>query len=337
MDKAHTYRTLPVHAIRAAAIGFLMTGANSPMHAQELPSFQEALQTPLSQPFVTARQDLDTTPYSTSLLSPTTADQGLDRPSALLARYQPPPRRRYGRPTYSDKTTNPDGSNKYTFAGGAGFTLPIGGTHSYLSPGWKFQVGGGRNFNRTYGLLAQFDFDRFGIQQSTLNNLLTTYNNEIAAYNAANPNNPVAPLTQLNGASHDWSFTLNPIMNYHNGDRAGAYAVAGAGFYHKTANFSYPAVELVNTGFGIAQVAANQSVDKYTSNALGLNAGFGFTYKPSLMSYTRLFAEARYVWTDNQPRPYSETGIPGNPNYYNVFPQNSARTTYIPITFGLRF
>ena len=62
---------------------------------------------------------------------------------------QPPPRRRYGRPNYSDSHSNPDGSPKYTFIVGGGVSLPVGITHKYDTESWGLQVGGGRNFNKT--------------------------------------------------------------------------------------------------------------------------------------------------------------------------------------------
>jgi hypothetical protein len=80
---------------------------------------------------------------------------------------------------------------------------------------------------------------------------------------------------------------------------------------------------------------SNQTVDDYTSNAFGLNAGLGFTYKLSRFASTRFFVEGRYVYTFNSPRAFSYGDA--NLNGLNVFPQNSAKTSYIPITFGLRF
>jgi hypothetical protein len=328
-------------ARRAAAFGLLMAGASALTQGQQVatgPSqYAPVLLASTDSPASPAAAASDSG-YSSSVASDAVPAPSLEFSSAALSSKQPPPRRRYGRPNYADSHTNPDGSNKYTFFGGAGFTLPTGGTHNYLTPGYKFQVGGGRNFNKTLGVVLQFDYDHFGFQTATLNKLLSIYNNEIAVYNAANPGNTVSPFTQLGGSSHDWSFTLDPIVNYYNGDRLGAYVVGGAGFYHKTANFTIPQVgTYCDIYYGCYQYQANQTIDKYTSNAFGLNGGFGFTFKPSRFAGERFYAEARYVWTDNQPKPYSETGTTANPNYYNVFPQNSARTTYIPITFGLRF
>ncbi len=212
---------------------------------------------------------------------------------------QPPPRRRYGHPNYNDSRTNADGSAKYTFVVGGGLTVPVGGTHSYLGTSWKIQAGVGRNFNKTFGVIAQFDYDNFGIQTATLNK-------QLAIYNALNDAAGVPELPQLGGTSHDWSFTLNPIINYYTSDTKGAYVIGGAGFYHKTANFTIPAIGVYCDFFGFCyQYQANQTIDNYTSNAFGLNAGLGFTYKLSRFASTRFFVEGRYVYTFNSPREFS--------------------------------
>ena len=243
---------------------------------------------------------------------------------------QPPPRRRYGRPNYSDSHTNPDGSKKYTFMVGGGFTLPTGGTHNYATPDWKIQVGAGRNFNRTLGVMLQFDYDKMGMQTSTLNNQLDLYNTL-----CAESPDCTAPLNQLGGSVHDWSFSLDPVLNYYTSDSIGAYVTGGIGFYHKYTQFTTPTIgTYCDFYYGCYQYQANAPVDWYTSNAFGVNAGFGFTYKLSRWANQRLYAEARYVWTDNSPKPFD---ISGDTPYFNAFPQASARTTYIPVTFGIRF
>lgn len=237
--------------------------------------------------------------------------------------------RPYHRPNYHDSRTNSDGSEKWTFEVGGGFNLPTGGTHDYLSTGWRFQGGGGRNFNKTFGLLLQFDYDDFGFQTSTLNNQLAIYN----ALGATDENGN--SLTELGGYTHDWSFTLNPIINFYTSDTWGAYAIAGLGYYHKTANFTTPGEGVYCDPFyGCYTYEADQVVDKYTSNAFGVNGGLGVTYRFSRFSSTKFFAEARYVWTDNSKRPFD---VSGTTSYFNAFPQNSDPTTWIPITFGVRF
>jgi hypothetical protein len=243
---------------------------------------------------------------------------------------QPPPRRRYSRPNYNDSHTNADGSSKYTFFVGGGLTVPAGGSHNYLAPSYNIQVGAGRNFNKKLGVNVQFDYANFGFQTATLNNLLAIYNSLGATDQNGNP------LSQLGGNSHIWSFTVDPIMNFYTSDTFGAYVTGGGGFYHKTANFTVPSIGTECDFFGNCfQFQANQSIDKYTSNAVGVNAGVGLTYKASRFSSIRFYVEGRYVYTFNSPRSFSFGDVNGNG--FNVFPQNSAKTGFIPITFGIRF
>jgi hypothetical protein len=272
---------------------------------------------------------LDSDSSSSSSSTDTTGKLPAER-VALTDNLQPPPRRSYSRPHYTDGQHNADGSNKYTFLIGGGFTLPTGGTHNDLATSYNIQGGVGRNFNRNFGVIAQIDWANFGIQSNTLNNLLNTYNSIGAVDQNGNA------LTQLGGSSHVWSLTLNPIYNFALSDTTGAYVVGGFGFYHKTANFTIPGVgTYCDPYYGCYQYQANQSIDKYTSNAFGVNAGVGFTYKSSRFASAHFYVEARYVFVDNQPRPYSLGSATSS--YFNVFPQNSARTTYIPVTLGIRF
>lgn len=245
---------------------------------------------------------------------------------------QPPPRRRYGRPNYSDSHTNADGSAKYTFLVGGGFTIPTSDMGKSLTTSYDIQAGVGRNFSKHYGVIAQFDWDNFGIQTATLNSLLAIYNGPPLNFQDQNGN----PLSQISGRSHVWSFSLNPIYNFYQSDNKGAYVIGGAGFYHKTATFSTPALGQECDFFGNCFLfTVNQDFDHYTSNAFGLNGGIGVTYKLSHFSNTKFYAEARFVHSFNSARTFSFGDQ--NLNGLNVFPQNSVDSNYIPVTFGIRF
>jgi hypothetical protein len=239
---------------------------------------------------------------------------------------QPPPRRRYGRPNYSDSHTNADGSNKFTFIAGAGLSSPVADTGKYLTPNFAFQVGAGRNWSKKFGALIQFDYNKFGFQGSTLTN-------QENLYNAGVP--PADQLSGLDGTSHVWSFTIDPKYTFYDSDKYGAYVVAGVGFYHKTANFFIPSAEEIETIFGPEEIAADETVDKYTSNAPGFNGGLGVTYKPSRFAGERFYLEARYVFVDNSAR--AGYNAVTNPNSANFYPPNANQTYYIPATLGLRF
>jgi hypothetical protein len=320
---------------RAAAVTFLAAAGTLGLHAQQSAGTASSLpvinlKTSLIAPLnlsapVSSSDDLS---YSSSVGSDELANA--ETFSLSNSADQPPPRRRYGRPNYNDSRTNADGSPKYDFFGGGGFGLSTGGTHNYLSAaGWGLQVGGGRNFNKKIAINLQFDYDHFGFQTATLNNLLAIYSSLGATDGNGNP------ISELGGTSHVWSFSLDPKYTFFEGDKYGVYGVIGVGFYHKTANFTTPGIaEYCDPFYGCIQYQANETLDKYTSNAPGFNAGIGMTYKFSRFASQRFYAEARYVFVDNSAKPFD---ISGETAYFNAFPQNSAKTTYIPVKFGIRF
>lgn len=244
----------------------------------------------------------------------------VDAPDAAT---QPPPGRKYGRPTYHDGMHNSDGSNKLAFEIGGGLDVPAGSTAKYQSLSYKFSVGAGRNFSKTFGVLLQGDYDHFGITNGQLAA-------QLALYNSLLPVNQ--QLSSLNGSVHVWSVTVNPIINYYTSDTLGAYLIGGGGFYRKVTQFTSPQSGLFcdpYSGF-CYQITSDAVVDHYSNNAGGANAGLGFTYKFSRFSSQKFFAEARYVWVDNQP---SSNNTKSNNGY---LPANY-RTGYFPVTVGLRW
>ena len=249
-------------------------------------------------------------------------------------------RQRYGRPKYRGGNTNADGSPKYDFYVGGGFAPPVGDQFNYSTISWGFGGGGGRMFNAHVGVNLEFNYDHFGMTGDTLTAQQNLYNYSIALYNEQNPANPVQFIQGLDGNSHIWSLSLQPIYNLKSGEGMGAYVTGGGGYYHKVANFQVPAIgTYCDPFYGCYQYTANQTIDHYTSNAFGLNVGGGVTYKFSRFSNQRLYAEVRYVYLLNSFRPgvtYA-TVTPENAGDPNFFPQNSQRTSYLPVKFGIRF
>jgi hypothetical protein len=338
-------------ACRTAAFGFLSAAAALTLQAQQTTSVSSGV---LDVPSVQASAQASTVPAAPVLLASETApgdflaaetpayssSVGADEMASAesfkeslnlgSSATQPPPRRSYGRPNYSDSHTNSDGSNKYTFFIGAGLTVPVSTTSNDLATSYKFQLGGGRNFNKHLGVMLQFDWDNFGMQTATLNNLLAIYN---SAYIDAG-------LSSLGGSSHVWSFTLNPVYTISQGDKWGTYVVGGVGFYHKVADFTTPGTAEVCEYYGCFDYTANQVIDQYVSNAIGFNGGGGVTYKFSRFAGERFYVEGRYVFVDNSPRSYVGTtaaNTPSSGTAFDAFPQNGNHTTYIPITLGIRF
>lgn len=248
-------------------------------------------------------------------------------------------RRRYGAPRYRGGNSNADGSEKYTGYVGGGFALPASNNFNYATTSWGAQAGVGRNFNRHVGVNFEFDYDHFGMTSQTLQNQQNLYNSISLAYdpNAAADGYLVSG---LDGNSHIWSFSLNPVYNLRSGEGLGAYVTGGVGFYHKVANFTVPAEgEYCDYIYGCYAYVSNQVIDHYTSNAFGIDAGLGLTYKFSRFANERLYAEVKYVYLLNSNRPgVTLDNLNGNNvALANDFPQNSQRTGYLPVKFGIRF
>jgi hypothetical protein len=240
-------------------------------------------------------------------------------------------RARYGRPRYRGANTNADGSSKYTFFAGVGLSQPVGNTWHYLTPSYAFQAGFGRQFNKNFALPIEFDYDHFGFTGSTLANQTYIYNYGVPTSEQ---------LSGLDGTSHVWSFSIDPTYTFLQGEKWGAYGVAGVGFFHKTANFTIPATgEYCDLYYGCYAYTANETIDKYTSNAPGVDGGLGLTYKFSRFSNERFYAEVRYVVVlDSQRKGITvATAASATAATTDYYPANSNRTTYFPIKFGVRF
>lgn len=333
-------------ACRAAAFSLLMAGSAMLMQAQQTLSVAPAVKAPA---FLAALAAPDAPDYAASFFgsssssssssSDTLAEDSLG--SAAPEGLQPPPRRRYGQPSYSGSNTNPDGSAKWTGLGGFGLTLPIGNTHKYETPSWGLQAGFGRDWSKTFGVIFQFDYDHFGLQGATLANQSYLYDYYCtSADQAAGLCSPVTGV--LDGNNHVWSFSLNPTYTFPTEGSAGAYLVVGVGFYHKVTNFTVPSVgEYCDPYYGCYEYQANQVIDHYTSNAPGFSPGVGLTWKFSKFSNQRMYVEARYVLVlDSQRYGITAQSPAAILNSYagnNLYPQNSNRTTYIPVKFGIRF
>jgi hypothetical protein len=262
---------------------------------------------------------------------------------------------RSNRPRYGSAHTNADGSDKWMGYGGGGFGLPVGNTNNYLTLGYGFQAGGGRQFSKRFALPVEFDWNHFGFTQQNLNNQTTIYNAYIYDLDPSAGTNALSGL--VGGGSHVWSFSIEPTYTFYAGHAFGAYVVGGVGFYHKTAAFTVPALAYCGGGYGGGYgygygggygygyggyggvCEANATFDKYTSNAPGFDGGAGITYKFSDTSRFELYGELRYVFVDNSSKP----GITlGNLNAItatttNFYPANSMHTEYIPFNFGIRF
>ena len=202
---------------------------------------------------------------------------------------------------------------------GVGLSAPIGNTHKYETPSYGFQFGGGRNFNKVYGLLLQFDYDHFGLQGDTLANQNYLYDYGCTASSSQAFVRCLRPRRQQ---SRLVVYT-QPHLYTSNGWFLGAYAVVGGGFYHKVTNFTEPTIEEY-CYYYCEDYQVNANIDHYTSNAVGVNGGFGLTYKFSKFSNERFYMEARYVYMANSTAIWRHglqpTSVLNSYTGYNLYP-----------------
>jgi hypothetical protein len=185
---------------------------------------------------------------------------------------------------------------------GAGFDSPLGNTSKTQTTGYNIKFGGGWNFSRRFGVLAEYEFNRTGI-----------------------PDNVLAAAGAPQGNVHLWGFSLDPIAYYKTTGSWGGYVTGGAGFYRKVTSFT----ATVATGqyycdfYGYCY-PDYQTLDlgHFSSNQAGLNIGTGLTHNIG-DGGAKVFAEARYLWVNS---PASTQGHIG-----------SGTVSMIPVTFGVRF
>lgn len=311
-----------------AVLGAGLTMANAQQTATPAASAPQAvnLQAPSAEPLTYSSSSADnqvamteTNPFDKFLASNGT---------------QPPPRRTYGRPRYRGGNQNADGSNKWAFQVSGGITLPMGNTNHYLTDSYAFSVGGGRNFNKNFGVLLEYDYDRFGYDGHTLGSQANLYNYILGQYG-------VGGVSGLDGNTHIHSISVNPTYSFGTGEGVGAYFSIGAGFYHKVADFTVPGTgTYCDPYYGYCyQYQANQIIDHYFSNAPGFSAAFGVTHKMGRFTGAKLFAEAKYTYIVTSQRTGITAGTVNSSNYtaLNDFPANSNRTSYMPVKVGIRF
>ena len=227
-------------------------------------------------------------------------------------------RRSYGRSRYQDRLHHADGSTKIAFVAGAGMNVPVGNTGKFYTPSYDVEVGGGWNFNRNFGVLAEFHYDHVGLTGGAIN---SEYNNLLSA--GITPDE----LDGFDANGHILSFSIDPVISLtQSHSKLGAYVTGGVGYYRKTTNFTLPSIGTSCDYYYCYQYSSNVNVDQYTASGFGANAGLGLTYKLSEFSSERLFVEARYHWLNL-----------ADSNNQDFFPFNRRNSEYIPVTVGIRF
>ena len=157
---------------------------------------------------------------------------------------------------------------------GAGFTQGVGGSGRRLDTGWNFDGGVGFNFSSYVGVMGQFNYNQFGINSTTLNNL-------------------GFPGGDLNV----WSVSLDPVIHTMPRGPVDVYFTGGGGFYHMRQEFTAPTTAFFTGfdpffGFYPVAIPANQVLTSYSVNKPGVDGGVGIALGTKW--HVKVYAEARY-------------------------------------------
>jgi hypothetical protein len=208
----------------------------------------------------------------------------------------------YGRGGYKQYPSyGQPGFHHLAIEAGAGFSSPIGNTKGTQTTGYNIKLGGGWNFSRRFGVLAEYEFNRTGI-----------------------PNSVLAASGAPEGNVHLWGLTIDPVYYYKTTGAWGGYVTGGGGFYRKLTSFTQPVFLGIGCdfyGYCYPQYA-NVTLSHFSSNQGGASIGTGLTHNLG-DGGAKIYAEARYLFV-NSPKPTA-----------TAF--GSGSVSMIPVTFGIRF
>ncbi len=180
---------------------------------------------------------------------------------------------------------------------GGGPSFPRAAMRDFVNNGFHFGGGGGVNLTREFGLVGEFRFNSFGVNDETLRRF-----------------------EMPDGRTYVWNISVNPTLRFNPDGRIGGYVIGGYGLYRRTIEFTEPTLRpalICDFWWGFCSevlVPANQVLGRFTTTRGGLNAGGGVTVGLG-QSGAKFFVELRY----------------------HQMLTSSRGTQFVPITAGLRW
>jgi Outer membrane protein beta-barrel domain len=185
--------------------------------------------------------------------------------------------------------------------------VPVNSTAQVAGIGWGAVAGIGYNFNQRHAVIGEFMWNR-----------VYPSNGSLQPLQAALPSSNLSANADLFTLTGNYRFELR-------GRLLGTYLIGGGGWYFRDTNLSSKVTAGSGTictpvwlwwGFTCTSgtVTAGQTVTSSHSNALGANAGIGFTVRVGEAPY-RLYTEARYHYA----------------------PTKNIETQFIAATLGIRY
>ncbi len=171
-------------------------------------------------------------------------------------------------------TVNAQETSHIAFNVGAGCTRPVGTPGRHWDEGCNIGGGFGYNFNSYFGALIDLNYNSFGINSTTLQNVGVP-----------------------GGGVHVFSATFDPIVHLTPKSHVDLYVTGGGGLYHHTQDFTQPGVASVVgfdpfLGFYSFGVPTTEILASYTVNKPGIDAGMGIAFGSKW--HGKFFAEAKY-------------------------------------------
>jgi opacity protein-like surface antigen len=185
--------------------------------------------------------------------------------------------------------------SKFMFNIGGGVGFPQGDMSSFVNNGGNFVVGGGINLHKYFGVDTEFMWHDLPLNSATLAHLQTP------------------------GASaRQYAWTFNPIVHFPIGEKFGAYANGGIGWYHRSGETTTPGTAVIcdpywSWWFGCTIGTVDVVTGSASANAFGENIGGGL-YRIG-ESHAKIYAEIRYHHAS----------------------YNRVATDLLPLTFGVRW
>jgi len=181
---------------------------------------------------------------------------------------------------------------RYTTNVGTVITVPLNPASQFTNIGWGFTGGAGYDLTRNQAVVAEFLWNKLYPTGSALQPVQVAFNR-----------------AQLGAYSNLFAVTGNYRYELH-GNTLGVYFIGGGGWYFRNGKITHQ----VAIGTGVScdpawtwwgyscqsgKVTTGLGPSVYTSNALGINGGVGFTVRVGEPLY-KFYIEARYHYAPTQ-------------------------------------
>jgi opacity protein-like surface antigen len=202
---------------------------------------------------------------------------------------------------------------------GGGVWWPLGSYKDSWDTGGQFAIGGTFWTSPTVGIQAEYNYSKMNGPSKTL----TLFPTPVAAATGTG-------ILESNQHIHAGIFDVVFRPPQHGG-AVGGYVLGGIGVYHRTIQLTSPAVgytTICDPYWYVcypAAVPVDQIIGDRSSNDFGINFGGGLTFGHTAKFYVE--ARYHYVWGPDITKIGSG----------NTSGPTSTNSSYLPLTFGVRF